>query len=54
IAIAQANPHEEWRAEKEGKPSPRGSGVTVMPFMMEPGEEIIVAKRLYEVLSNAV
>ncbi len=28
-------------------------GTTVAPHMMEPGEEIIVAQRIYDVLSSA-
>jgi len=42
----------------EGTPSIemplRGEGVSVMPYMMEPGEEQIVAGRLREILEDAV
>ncbi len=33
--------------------SNHGSGLSIMPYMMEPGEDKIVAKRLWEVLAKA-
>ncbi|MBT4482582.1 MAG: hypothetical protein HOC71_02775 [Candidatus Latescibacteria bacterium] len=52
IAIATANNHESRRAAIEGKSVPK-RGVTVMPFMMCEGEEVIAAKRLKEIFTSA-
>ena len=49
---------EVQRRLAEGTPSIemplRGEGLSVMPYMMEPGEEQIVAQRLREILEDAV
>ena len=48
---------EVQRRLAEGTPSIevplRGEGLSVMPYMMEPGEEQIVAQRLREILEDA-
>ncbi len=49
---------EAQRRLAEGTPSIeiplRGEGLSVMPYMMEPGEEQILAQRLREILTDAV
>ena len=54
IALAGSNPHENWREQKEGRERMANKGVTVMPLMMNSGEETPVAERLQEVLLNAL
>ena len=57
-AKVRMTPPELKRALNEGTPRvwvPLGDngGITIMPYMMEPGEDKIVARRLGEILSAA-
>jgi len=49
-------PEEAARALADGEPRiemfTHGSGVSVMPYMMEPGDDVVVARRLPEVLGS--